>query len=259
MPFSFNPGQTQVAATGNQANGVPLLVVPEAPTITMAPVVEAVSPFAYKNRNKSKLSVYIQMVIFLIFGLTVIASFWLFSHQSTLKIQIAKRKSSLEEAQKGFTKPAIDDMQKLSSRLTLINKIMNERASVLTALKIIEESVNNPVTYNKFTLAKSKKDNYYDLSLMGETNSYEALYQQIEILKSKTFAGAFPKIAISGIGPIDKKGIANFRVDASIAIEGIDPDGFTVINKVATGSTTPDVASSSNATQIASSTGNVTP
>ena len=257
MPFSFNPGQEQTSQPETQQeNGVPLLVVPEAPTITLTAPVEVISPLAYKNRSKSKFGVYFQSGIFVILGIMVIASIGLFSYQSTLKIQIENRKSKLIDAQKNFVEPNLEDILRLSSRLSLINKIMNERASVSTALKIVEESVNNPVVYNKFSLAKSKKDNYYDLSFGGETNSYNALYQQVEVLKSTVFAGAFPKISISGIGPLDKKGIASFKVDASVAIAGIDPDGFSILDKIKGSTTTPVVATTTTQqipTQVASS------
>lgn len=142
-------------------------------------------------------------------------------------------------------------MQRLSSRLSLINKIMNERASVRTAFTIVEESIDSPVVYNKFSLSKSRKDAFYDLSFGGETNSYSALYQQIEILNNKQFSKVFPKLNISGIGPLDKKGMASFRVDTSVAIAGLDPDGFTVIHKNSQ-------ASSTSITDIATSTASST-
>jgi hypothetical protein len=122
---------------------------------------------------------------------------------------------------------------------------------VNTAFKILEESIGGPVTYTKFSLSKSKKDNNYDLTFAGETNSYSALYQQIEILNSKSFKDVFPKLSISGIGPLDKKGIVSFKVDASVAISGIDPEGFSVINN-SKASTTNQTASSSVRTETTS-------
>lgn len=252
MPFSFNPGQDQSVVQPQQANnGVPTLVVPSIPTINVSGnTEEKISPFAFRNRSKSKFGVYFQSSIFLIFGIIFLSSVGLFVYQSILKVQISSKKTALQELQAGFKKPPIDEMLKLSSRISLINKIMNERASVRTALTVVEESVNPTVIYNKFSLSKSKKDNYYDLYFAGETNSYDSLYQQIEILKSKTFAGAFPKILISGIGPLDKKGMTGFKVSASVAIAGVDPDNFTVIYKNSEGvTTTPEVVLSSTTTE----------
>jgi hypothetical protein len=256
MSFSFNPGQEQTSPPAQQVtqtnnNGVPALVVPVAPTISLTPVAEVISPFAYKNRSKSKFSIYFQGAIFFVFLSLLISGIVLFMYQSSIKIQIANRKSDLAKLEEGFQKPKeLEEMQKLSSRLALINKIINERASVNTALTIIEESINSPVVYNKFSLSKSKKDNNYDLSFTGETNSYKALYQQVEVINSKTFKNYFPKLSITGIGPLDKKGVTTFKVDASVAISNIDSADFSVLGKA---SSTLGIASSSIESVVSSS------
>jgi hypothetical protein len=241
MPFSFNPNQEQGSAAPvpqQSNNGVPLLNVPVAPVITLTPVAEVISPFAYKNRNKSKFNVYFQLVIFLIFGCVAVASIGLVMYQNTLKIQISNRKETLDGLQASFKKVPTDDMVKLSSRLGLINKIINERVSVRAAFTILEESINPSVIYDTFSLSKSKKNDFYDISFGGRTNSYTSLYQQIEILKSKQFAGVFKKMDITGIGPLDKKGLTNFKAAGSLSIAGVDPDTFTLINKSTTTQTT---------------------
>lgn len=266
MPFSFTPGQDQTAVAAPAAapaptlnNGVPALNVPVAPTISLTPVTEALSPFAYKNRNKSKFGVYFQFGVFLIFIISAVVSIGLFAYQGSINLQISNRKADLEKLQAGFKKPKdLDDIIRLSSRLTLINKIINERVSVRTAFRIIEESISSPVTYNKFALAKSRKDQTYDLTFAGETNSYAALYQQIEILNSNEFHKVFPKISITGIGPLDKRGIASFNVGASVAIAGINPDdNFTVIGGFA--SSTKKVDLGTTTSQVGMNQGTTTP
>lgn len=232
MAFSFTPGQDQKAAAPAAApasnNGVPALVVPETAPVVFNNVVEQVSPFAYKNRSKSKFGVYFQSVIFLIFGLTVIATIGLFVYQRILIIQIDGKKSALAEKEKGIPKLELDQMQKLSSRLALINKLIKDRASVTVPLTILEESfVDDTVTYNRFSLSKSKSGGTYDLSFAGDTSSYDSLHQQINALKGKSFAKYFKKIVISGYGPLDKKGQVSFKVFATADINGLDPGTFT--------------------------------
>lgn len=267
MPFSFNPGQEQGGGATAPAtnNGIPALIVPSIPSIVEGGNAEQkISPFAFRNRNKSNAPVYFQLAFFAMFGIMSIASIGLFAYQQILIGQIDSKKTELTEIQKGFKKPPIDEMQRLSSRLSLINKIVNERASVNTAFTILEESVNDPVTYNKFSLSKSKKNNGYDLSFGGDTTSYAALYQQVDVLKSKTFADVFKKISITGIGPLDKKGMASFKVEASVAIAGVDPDGFSVIRKSNESATGTATVSSNipvevvNQNNVASSTQNIT-
>ncbi|MCF7843732.1 hypothetical protein K9M47_02440 [Candidatus Gracilibacteria bacterium] len=236
MPFSFNPGQEQgqVAAPSapQQNNGVPTLMVPTIPSIVDGGnVQETISPFAFRNRNKSDFPVYFQFAILFIFGVASLASAGLFGYQLILKAQINSKKETIATMQASFKNPGIDEMLRLSSRLSLINKIVNERASVRTALTIVEESIKDDVTYNKFTLSKSNKYDGYDINFNGETTSYESLYQQIEILNSEDFGEIFRKISITGVGPLDKKGIASFKVNGVVAIGGIDPDTFTITRK----------------------------
>lgn len=254
MSFSFNPGQEQTSAPAPSSNnGVPLLVVPTIPSIVDGGnVVEKISPFVFRNRNKSKTGMYFQSAVFLIFGSMLIASVGLFVYQGILNVQINSKKAELDTLQAGFKKLPIEEMQKLSSRLSVINKIMNERVSVRTALTIVEESANDSVTYNKFSLTKNKTKSGYDINFGGDTGSYVSLYQQVDLLKSKIFSGVLQKVAISGIGPLDKKGVTSFKIDATVAIGGVDPDGFTVIHKNNQASTTVDVVSSSTPSTVGS-------
>ena len=242
MPISFNPGQA--AAPAQTSSGIPQLVVPSVPSIATngnASNEEKLSPFAYKNRSKSKFPVYFQGAIFLVFGIVLAITIALFMYKGTLSLEISSRQSDLTKLESGFKKMPIDDMQRLSSRLALINKILNERVSVNTAFTILEESVGDSVTYTKFDISKSSTGPSYLLSFGGDTTSYDSLYQQIQILKSKTFAGVFPKISIFGYSPLDKKGITSFKVESTVAIGGVNPDSFSIIHKDGEGSTTPQV------------------
>ena len=245
MPFSFSPGQEQqssapVAQTTN--NGVPALVVPVIPTIATNVVQEKISPFAFRNRNKSMFGVYFQLPLLAIFSILIITTIGLFIYQRILLFQIDTKKQQLETKQANFKKLDINEIKKLSNRVKVINKVINERASVNTALKLLEATaLDNSVTYNKFSLSKNKNGKGYDLGFGGDTNSYTAVYQQIQALNDKSFAKYFTKIIISGTGPMDKKGIVSFRADTNIAIEGVDPDTFTIDNQIS--STTEAVAS----------------
>lgn len=226
MPFTFKPGQAPV-----DSNGVPVLVVPEAPVISMAAPVEVISPFAYKNRGKSNFGVYFQGVVFLIFGVTLIATIGLFAYQGMLKAQIEGKKNELAKAEKGMPVLPLDDMLKLSSRLGKINEVISQRTSIAAAFTILEESfVDDTVVYNKMTLARSKSGNTFDLGFAGETNNYDSLYQQVNALKDKKYSDVFLKIMINGYGPIDKKGKISFRVDSTVNIAGAD-SAFTIHKK----------------------------
>ena len=229
MSFSFNPGQAgQAPQTGGSE--APPLVVPTMPSIgvTSSAPKEVVSPFAYKNRSKSKFSVYFQLVVFLVFGTMLVIMVYLFSYRMVLISSIEAKKTELQEKQAGFPDLDLEKMVLLSDRLKIVNRVMNEHASVNTAFKILEASVLNPVTYTKFSLSKNKTKNGYSLDFAGQTTNYTALYQQTEAFNNKTFSPFFSKLSISGLGTLDKKGIGTFKVTATVPIEGINSDTFTV-------------------------------
>lgn len=231
MPFSFTPGQEQqpggVAQSTPAVNkdGVPVLQVPTIPTIVSGGnVEEKISPFAFRNRNKSNFGVYFQGVILFVFGCIALTSIGLFAYKMILQSQVTSMQEELAAKQATFPKIQLNEIVKFSDRLSRVNSIMNERASIRTAFEILEATIQNPVTYNKFNLSKSKTKKGYFLSFGGETNSYHALYQQIEAIKSKDFNNVLSNVVVSGTGPLDKKGVGTFKVDAQVKIEGIDPD-----------------------------------
>lgn len=239
MPFTFKPGQAPV-----DSNGVPVLVVPEAPVISMAAPVEVISPLAYRNRSNSKFGVYFQGVVFLIFGLTILVTIGLFVYKGILSARINGKADELAAAQQGMEKLNLEELQNFSNKLKVVNRVMGEHASVNTAFKILQKSIHNPVTYTKFNLTKNKSKAGYSLSFSGETSSYDLLYQQIEALKSKKFSNGFSKIEISGFGPLDKKGIGTFKAEATINIAGVDPDNWAPLSELGVGTTTKNSSTS---------------
>lgn len=231
MPFSFNPGQQQnTAQVAPQANnGVPTLVVPEIPIIATngnAPTVEKLSPFAFKNRNKSKFGIYFQLVIFLIFGITLLTSFGLFIYQGILNKEIEKKKEALLLAQDGFPDLKFDEMQKFATRLKVVNRVMQEHASIDAAFRIFEVSVQDTTIYTKFGLNKDKTKKGYNIDLTAEASSYHAVYQQIETFKDKMYSQYLAPVKITNLS-LDKKGIVSFKVSTAVSIENIHPRSLT--------------------------------
>lgn len=263
MPFSFNPGQQGGQQNQVSASEAPPLIVPEAPSVSIGGTqVEVVSPFAFRNRNKSMFPVYFQGVIFLISGGLILITIILFSYQITLRAQIASMKKELEVKEASFPNLELDKMQKLSDRIKIINKVVNGRASPVTAFKILEASVlDDGVTYTKFALEKNRSGKGYDLSFSGQATSYRSLYQQIEDLNSKIFSKYFTKLEITGTGPLDKKGIGTFRVESVIAIDGIDPNTFSIepIVDGAGATSTKGTVENTQAPAISTSTEVITP
>ncbi len=262
MPFSFNPGQQQEqgAPAGGQSsvastpmnNGVPALVVPTIPTITSTgPVEEKLSPFAFRNRNKSKFGVYFQGVVFLIFGIIVLTIIGLFVYKMILEADVKKKTEELATKQQKFPELELDEMKKFSDRLKMVNKVMKEHTSVKTAFEILEHSIENPAIYTKFTLSKNKSKKGYNVDLLVEVPNYYVAYQQTEILKSKIYSNYInvEPINVSNIS-LDKNGTVSFKINTSIAIEGITPSLLTFKNVATTTVSTNETPSIGTTTAV---------
>ncbi len=241
MPFSFSPGQEQqngaVGAPASPAtqqvpamnNGVPVLQVPTIPNIAVAgaaPVEEKLSPFAFRNRNKSKFGIYFQLTVFAVFGCVIIVAVGLFGYMFVLKKQIQTKAEELSFKESTFPDLPLEDMQRFSNRLKVVNKVMKEHASIRTAFQIIEHSVENPVVYTKFNISQNKTKKGYALDVTAEAPNYHVIYQQMQILKSKTYVNYLTPVAVSNIA-VDKSGTINFKLNANISLEGVLPDSMT--------------------------------
>jgi hypothetical protein len=244
MAISFNPGQASAAGgadTGGFSSAAPTTnpnatpvdkYIPTAiPTIAQQEDTKDTSPLVFLNRNHSKFALYFQIGVFVIFLGNLAAVIGLFAYMGVLNAQVESKKQELATAQAGFPDLKIDEMQQVARRIRIVNTVLSEQSSVRTAFRILEESISNPVTYNKFSLSKNRGKKGYNLNFAGDTAGYENLYQQIEALQSKIFSSYFIKPEVSGIGPLDKKGIGSFKINTAIAIEGLFPDSFTVKEK----------------------------
>ncbi len=246
MPFSFSPGQEQQSgAVGASAtpvtqsapvsapvmnNGVPALVLPTIPNIAVgggAPVEEKLSPFAFRNRNKSKFGIYFQFVVFAVFGCVIITLIGLFAYTFILKAEIKNKKDELTLKEQGFPDLPFQEMQKLSLRLKIVNRVIKEHASVRTAFQILEDSIEHPVIYTKFSLGKNKSKNSYNLSLDAKASNYHVVYNQMESLNNKIYSKYITSPNFTNISLDDKNGAVSFKINLLIALAGILPESLT--------------------------------
>jgi hypothetical protein len=224
MSFSFAPaGQPPQNSTT-----VPALVVPEVPTIATAVAApEPISPFAFRNRNKSKFSVYFQGAIFLAFTVVVAATVGIFAYRGYLKSMIETKKQELETKQSSFKKLPLDDMIKITNRLKVVNQTIKKQASVRTAFLLLESGVENPVTYSKFSLSFSESKKVYTLNLSADAPSYHTMIQQIETFRDPVYKNYFSNIEISR-PTIDEKGNGSFVINTTVNLQGVLPETFSL-------------------------------
>lgn len=231
MSPSFNPGQpAQTGQVPQNSSVAPPLVVPSVPTIATAGNAaeeEKVSPFAFKNRSKSKFGVYFQSAIFVLFGGCLFYAIGLFAYQGYLKAQVASKVETLNQKQSSFPKLMLPEMQKLSDRLTAVNQAFKEHSSVRTALLILEDGIEHPVTYTKFDLTYNEAKKSYVLGLSATAPDYVSIIQQQDTLRSKVYSKFFTPVSLSNI-ILNEKGTVTFKIATTIALQGLVPEDMVI-------------------------------
>lgn len=217
MPFSFKPTQdtgnsspepSQVGATGTSSQ-----------TSSSTLPSSALYP---DSRLPGKRDV-VKLAVFGIFGATVGVAIILFVYQQYLTSQFNSKKSQLvaDEAKLGAL--PLTDMRKLSNRMKAVNQLVKDHASVRVAFRIIEDSIENPVTYKNFDLHFSESTRLYQLNLGAVARDYHSIVQQIETLKDKDYTKYLPSVTLEGLHP-DDTGLVAFNLKMPIVITGILPE-----------------------------------
>lgn len=214
MSFSFKPTPETETGGGSQAHedGV------------VAPTPQTGSSLSYASRFAGEGKSIAQMVLFGIFGISLITAAVLFWYQSYLTSQIASKKVSLEEEEAKLGALPLDAMRKLSNRIKAADKLIKGHASARVAFRIIEDSIEDPVTYKNFDLHVGEGANSYVLNLSARAESYHAVIQQAETLKSKAYANFVPKITVEDVR-LDDMGGVTFNIKMPVVITGLLPEG----------------------------------
>lgn len=203
MPFSFKPPEGQ------------------------APQVDIFSKDAITTRIKESggnIMLFFSVVVFIV--TTVIAG-GLFAYQLKLKGDVNSQKARLAEYDTKLGVLPIDEMRSVSNRIKYASRLIEEHASVNSAFRVLEDSVENPVTFTKFELQNNQVSGNYDLTLGGKAPDYRSVIQQQETFRNKPYTKYLLNPVFSGVGA-DEKGTVTFSVKSSILIRGILPESMII-------------------------------
>ncbi|MEI6810576.1 MAG: hypothetical protein WCK60_00825 [Candidatus Nomurabacteria bacterium] len=225
MPFSFKPIQTgEVTSTNN--NVVPSISSPSLNTQTPTPI--GGMPLNDRVEESHKIGP-LQIILYVIFGITVLITAVLFGYRQYLLSQIDYKKAALIDQDKDIKTINLTDMRYLSNRIKIVSQVLNEHTSVRTAFLILEKSIENPVTYRSFDLKRNLLNKNYDLKVKAVAASYKAVAQQIDTLRSSEFSKDFiTKVSYDGLN-LDSNGNVDFNLNMSVLILGKLPESVESI------------------------------
>jgi hypothetical protein len=222
MSFSFKPNQA-----GGEAkdNGNAFSVSSSAPgSIPVGSI-----PLGSRIDGSHEKSLF-QITLFIVCGILVFLTIALFGYQRYLISRIASEKQVLDEEDKALGSLDLEGMRALSNRIKVVNQVLSEHVSVSTAFLILEKSIERPITYTKFTLAKNSAGKGYELQLNATAPSYKAVAQQLDTLRSDAYSKDYiPTVSYDGLAA-DPDGNITFSLKMPIKIEGKLPETvFTTI------------------------------
>lgn len=223
MPFSFKP--------------------PEG-----APQPSAFSAEGITARIKETKGGIFSFISYLVLGITITIAVLLYLYSLQLSSQVADLKTKLDSYDASLAGMQLTDMQKLSDRIRFIGQVVNGHASVNSAFRILEESVENQVLFTRFDLRANPNSGNYDLTLSALAPDYRSVAQQLDTIKTKTFLKYFSSVELVSINP-DDKGRVLFTIKAPLSIKGYLPETLTFDN-----STTPAAAGQQSNSSVGSST-----
>ena len=259
MPFSFKPEEVggTVASTIPQVDSA-TISVPQ-PTIKQQEnnLSAPSTVYSYGVRSDQTKGGFFQIIIYVIFGLTVLTAIGTFAYQQYLSNEVDSKKQELENQEKKLGQLPLNDMRRLSNRIDFINQLVQNHASVRAAFRIIEITIENPVVYKNFDLRADSSSKAYNLNMFAIAKDYHSAIQQISTLQNKLYSRFIPNVSIESPHP-DDKGNVTFNIKIPINITGILPEDVTIPSQnidiptsdLVAPTTTPDVVGTSNSSDV---------
>jgi hypothetical protein len=229
MPFTFKP---------TQAEGGHIDAISE-------PVPASPSSFNFSGRLPEGTGFFQKILVF-IFCFLIAAAIVLFGYKWYLSSKLEAKKQQLTQYEDELGKLPLDEMRALSNRIKFVNSLLKTHPSVNAAFRIVEDSVENPVTYSRFNLRYDEAKKTYVLQLSAIAPDYKTVVQQMETLKTKPYTSYISNVFISGLRP-DDTGHITFEIKMNIMIAGVLPEELLLGTSPAIEQQSPSGAASTTA------------
>jgi hypothetical protein len=210
MPFSFKPEITPSAEAPLNGTTLPSTTLTGSPSSMMARAQEG---------GKS----IFQLALMFCAGASILIAIGLFGYSYYLSSEVDGKKAKLDSYESQLGGLPLQDMRNLSNRIKVLNQLVKTHPSVNVAFRIVEDSVENQVTYSKFDLSYSETTKGYSLALGGMAPDYKGVAQQIDTLKRKPYTTYIPSVTVEGLSP-DSTGKIAFSVRMPVMVVGLLPE-----------------------------------
>lgn len=225
MAFSFSPGQ--IAPQGSQVIQAPGIQAQGATATSPTGPVSG-SPFLFLRERGGTISIMacIQIVLLVAAILSVLITGTLYAYSIYLKSQINSNQEKLLATDAGFPSYPYKEMQRLSKRMAVLDKLLKDYVSPISPLKYLENIVENKVVFDEFKLGRSKGTGF-SISFSIITSDYTAIVQQLQALGLAQFHTIAPTPKIGEIS--NKSSNVKVSVTTPILVQGKLPEEVTFL------------------------------
>jgi hypothetical protein len=217
MPFSFKPEISQNAAPD---------AAPVVPQASFGGASTGGTPSMMAREGEHGRSIVHIVLLIAFWGAAIIAAV-LFVYSYYLNSQIEGKKATLASYESRLASLPLEDMRKLSNRIRIINQLLQEHPSANVAFRIIEDSVENEVTYKRFDLRYNESNKNYLLQLAATAPDYKSVAQQIDTFKRPPYTTYLQNVVVDGLQP-DPSGKVGFTMKMAISVMGLQPEDLNL-------------------------------
>jgi hypothetical protein len=236
MPFSFKPEISASAEAPIVGTALPSTSLTGSPSSMMA-------------RTHQEGRSLFQLILMFAAGMAVLISVGMFGYLYYVSSQVEAKKAKLTSYESQLGGMPLEDMRNLSNRIKVLNQLVKAHPSVNVAFRLVEDSIENQVTYTKFDLGYSEATKSYSLSLTGTAPNYKGIAQQIDTFGRKPYTTYIPSVTVDGLAP-DTSGRIGFTAKMPIMVVGLLPEDLNLSEGAAqlvASSTLPEAAVISDA------------
>lgn len=175
------------------------------------------------SRLDASKSSIIDTFAYLVAGAAVIVSIAFFAYQLYLSSAVQNKRNTISEYESKLGVFNLQDMRSLSKRMKFINQLVKEHPSANAMFRILEDSVENKITYGSADLAYDSTTKKYNLVLEGTSPDYKSLAQQIDTFKRKPYTNYLSSFKLKSVEP-NSDGMVDFSISTEVAINGVLPE-----------------------------------
>ncbi len=190
-------------------------------------------------------------------GLSVVLTAALFGWQYYLTKQIETKKQQLVAYGTHVSELPLQEIRTISTKLKLANTIAKQYPFVTNTFSILEDSIENQVTYIGFDL-KTNQEGEYEMNISAIAPDYKTVARQMDILRTDTYKRYLKHLDLLELAP-DAKGGVGFRIKTPIDLKGITPTDLVLSTTLPAAVDFSNVITSSSTVIVGTSTEPQTP